>query len=449
MRVGQGVVSRISGHGTPAGPGRRLLALAASVAVIALGVSGATAARAQNAPPAPGSGWTTIFDDNFAGPAATAPNLYNWTYDTGPGSYFGDGQVETMTDSPDNVALDGHGHLVITAVHAGGVWTSGRIQTARADVGAPRGGELEVTASIEQPDPAGGAGYWPAFWLLGPGTWPKDGEIDIMESVDALSQNGSAVHCGTDPGGPCDEPAGIGSGLRPCAGCQTGYHTYTVILDRTDPADESITFYMDGRAYFTVTENQVGTAAWTAAFDHGMSVVLDLAVGGTYPNSECGCTTPTASTTSGAAMRVAYVAAYETAAAPPGPVTGYHGLCASSGGSTANYAPVQVGPCTGKPDQRWTYDAKTGTLKMLGMCLDVRGGHTASHTPVDLFYCDGTGAQAWQPQPDGALRNPRSGKCLDLTAWSTRPGTRLEIYRCTGNANQDWVLPGRPAQNLG
>ena len=223
MRVGQGVVSRISGHGTPAGPGRRLLALAASVAVIALGVSGATAARAQNAPPAPGSGWTTIFDDNFAGPAATAPNLYNWTYDTGPGSYFGDGQVETMTDSPDNVALDGHGHLVITAVHAGGVWTSGRIQTARADVGAPRGGELEVTASIEQPDPAGGAGYWPAFWLLGPGTWPKDGEIDIMESVDALSQNGSAVHCGTDPGGPCDEPAGIGSGLRPCAGGGTGF----------------------------------------------------------------------------------------------------------------------------------------------------------------------------------------------------------------------------------
>ncbi|MGH3168394.1 MAG: ricin-type beta-trefoil lectin domain protein, partial [Trebonia sp.] len=368
----------------------------------ALDVGGVAAARAQNAPPAPGSGWTTLFDDDFAGPAQAAPNLYNWTYDTGPGNYYGDGQVETMTDSPDNVSLDGHGHLVMTALGADGAWTSGRIQTARPDVSAPPGGELEVTASIEQPDPAVGAGYWPAFWLLGPGTWPENGEIDIMESVDALSQNGSAVHCGTGTGGPCDEPAGIGSGLLPCPDCQTGYHTYTVILDRTDPANESITFYLDGRAYFAVTEGQIGTAAWSAAFDHGLSVVLDLAVGGAYADSLCNCTSPTSSTTSGAAMRIAYVAAYQTSAAPPAPLTGYHGVCAASGDGTANYAPVQTGACTGDSDQEWTYDTAGGTLRLFGMCLDVDAGGTANRTPVDLFYCDGTGAQTWKPQPDGA-----------------------------------------------
>jgi hypothetical protein len=40
------------------------------------------------------------------------------------------------------------------------------------------------------------------------------------------------------------------------------------------------------------------------------SIILDLAMGGDYPDGECGCTTPTSSTASGGTMRVAYVAAY-------------------------------------------------------------------------------------------------------------------------------------------
>jgi beta-glucanase (GH16 family) len=419
--------------------------LAASAAALVFAVGGTQVARAENAPPAPGSDWTTVFDDNFAGPAQTAPNLYNWIYDTGPGNDFGGGQVETMTNTSQNVSLDGQGHLDITASDADGAWTSGRIQTTNPDVGAPPGGELEVTASIKQPDPVNGAGYWPAFWLLGPGQWPENGEVDILESVDALSQNGSAVHCGTDEGGPCNEPSGIGSGLQACTGCQSGYHTYTMILNRTDPADESMTFYLDGHQYFTVDESQIGTADWAAAFDHNMSVILDVAVGGSYPDSLCGCSSPTPETTSGGTMSVAYVAAYETAGVPTGPtgpLVGYHGLCVSTqGGTTANYAPIEIVPCDGANDQQWTFNTLDGTLQLMGMCLDVQSGGSANRTPVDLFYCDGTAAQTWVPQSYGALYNPQSGECLDLTAWSTAPGTPLEIYQCTSNANQSWAVP--------
>jgi beta-glucanase (GH16 family) len=261
--------------------------------------------------PAPPSGWSTVFADAFNGPAGSPPSPA-WRYVTGNGVSFGTGEAETATDSTSNGYLDGRGDLAITARSGGGRWTSARIQTAAPVPGAPAGGELDVTASIEQPDPSAGLGYWPAFWMLGPGSWPHDGEIDILEDVNALSDHSATLHCGTQPGGPCHEKFGFTSGLLPCPGCQDGYHTYTVIINRTDPADESVTWYLDGQKFYRVTEAQVGAGPWRAAVDHGFSIIFDLAIGGVYPDGTCGCATPVAGTTPGATMRVAYVAAYRT-----------------------------------------------------------------------------------------------------------------------------------------
>ena len=303
----------------------RLMALTVVAPAVALAASALPAASAAvttpagraapavlaapNAVPGPPSGWSTIFSDDFNGAAGSGIDS-QWMYDTGPGSNFGTGEIETMTNSTSNVHLDGNGNLDLTALGSGSSWTSGRVQTTSANVGAPAGGELEVTASIQQP--AGGLGYWQAFWMLGPGQWPENGEIDIMEDVNSLSELAGTVHCGTDPAGPCNEPNGVGSGLTSCAGCQGGFHTYTMILNRTNTSAESITFYLDGNQYFSVSESQVGTATWQAAFDHNLSVLLDLAMGGGFPNGVCGCNTPTSSTGSGGTMSVAYVAAYTT-----------------------------------------------------------------------------------------------------------------------------------------
>jgi hypothetical protein len=431
----------------------RTRAALAAEAALAHGkpVPAATAARetaskvhADGTVPPPPSGWTTQFSDNFQGSAGSPPNSGNWMYDTGPGSSFGTGEIETMTNSTSNGYLDGNGDLDLTALGSGSNWTSARIQTTSANVGAPSGGELEVTASIEQPNPSSGLGYWPAFWMLGPGQWPENGEIDIMEDVNALSELSGTVHCGTDPGGPCNEPDGIGSGLVGCGGCQTGYHTYTMILNRTNPSDESITFYLDGNAYFTATESQVGTSTWQAAFDHNMSIIFDLAMGGAYPNGVCGCTTPTGSTTSGGTMSVNYVAAYTTSGSSGGsgsPITGYEGLCVDDRGAvTTNFNPIQVYTCNGTPAQQWTVVQAGSTLHVLGKCMDINGGGTADGTTVDLYDCNNTGAQVWEPQSDGALYNPQSNKCLDDTGYGGS-GTQLQIWDCTGNANQQWSLP--------
>ena len=41
----------------------------------------------------------------------------------------------------------------------------------------------------------------------------KNGEIDILEDANAVSQHSGTLHCGTDPGGPCNETTGLSSGL--------------------------------------------------------------------------------------------------------------------------------------------------------------------------------------------------------------------------------------------
>jgi hypothetical protein len=298
--------------------------------------------------------------------------------------------------------------------------------------------------------------------MLGPGQWPENGEIDIMEDVNSLSEVSGTVHCGTDPGGPCNEPNGIGSGLRACSGCQGGYHTYTMILNRTNASNESVTFYLDGSQYYSVSESQVGTSTWQAAFDHNLSIILDLAMGGGYPNGVCGCTTPTSSTASGGTMGVAYVAAYSTSgggggpaptssapsAAPSssgggggsstGPITGYEGLCADvRGASSANSTPVQVYTCNGTSAQQWTVVQAGSTLHALGKCMDINAGGTANGTTVDLYDCNNTAAQVFIPQSNGSLYNPQSNKCLDDTG-SGGAGTQLQMWDCTGGANQQW-----------
>ncbi len=330
-----------AGTGGTARAGRvstgRVTRRAAVVLITALVPAAALLATAQSASattvPPPPSGWTTTFSDSFSSPAGSGVDS-SWTYDqgtqysgTGCAANWGTGEVERNTSSTSNVAEDGSGHLNITPVDSGGSWTSGRIETVADSFSAPAGGELEVSALIRQPNPGSGLGYWPAFWMLGAGfrasgagtsgtmncsSWPSAGEIDVMEDVNALSEVAGTLHCGVDPGGPCNETTGQGSGLVSCSGCQTGYNTYSVIVNRTNTSNESITWYLNGTAYHTVTESQIGTSAWQAAVDHGFFLILDVAIGGGFPNGVCNCTTPASSTSSGAAMSVGYVAVYQT-----------------------------------------------------------------------------------------------------------------------------------------
>jgi hypothetical protein len=412
-------------------------------AMTALVTVAAPVANATAVPPAP-AGWNTVFSDNFSGPAGSAPNPGVWVHDTGQG-VFGTGEIETMTNSTANTHLDGNGQLQITALGSGNSWTSGRIHTNGAVVGAPAGGELMVQASIQQPNPGNGLGYWPAFWMLGQGQWPENGEIDILENVNALNDHSGTIHCGVFPGGPCNEGNGIGSGLQGC-NCLNGFHTYTMVEDRRNTSNESISWFLDGNQFFSASEAQVGTATWQQAFDHNLMIIFDLAMGGGFPNGVCGCTSPNGGTTSGGTMTVQYVAAYTTTGGGGGgggggsQLTGFGGKCVDvAAANNTNGTQIQLFTCNGTAAQSWTHSGNS--YQALGKCLDVSAGGTANGTKVQLWDCNGTGAQSWTHTASNQLVNTNSGRCLDATGVSSADGTPLQIWDCSGGANQVWTGP--------
>ncbi|MFF2146566.1 alkaline phosphatase family protein [Kitasatospora sp. NPDC058190] len=124
----------------------------------------------------------------------------------------------------------------------------------------------------------------------------------------------------------------------------------------------------------------------------------------------------------------------------PGPVGGYNNWCLDDkGGSTADFNPVELYPCTGKANQSWTMPGD-GTVQVFGKCLDVLHSGTTDSTPVQLYHCNGGGAQQWIAQADGTLMNPQSGKCLDDPG-SSLASPQLIIWDCKASANQIWRLP--------
>jgi beta-glucanase (GH16 family) len=415
----------------------------------------ATASFAVSAGPAvavpvPSGGWTTVFGDDFNGAAGIGLNTTDWKYDLGHGytsnNNWGTGEIENMTSSTANVYEDGSGHLAIKPIRdSAGNWTSGRVETQRTDFEPPAGGVLRIEASIQQPNVsgAGAQGYWPAFWALGAPArangaagWPSIGELDILESVDGQSAVYGTFHCGTNPGGPCNETTGLGSGQHAISGAGTSFHNYAIEWDRS-VSPQQLRWYVDGNNYFTVSQNQVDATTWTNATGHGFFPILNVAIGGGWPGA------PTSATTSGAPMLVDYLGVYSrsgSSASTGGSITGLAGKCVDVQASgTANGTPVQLYTCNGTNAQKWTVGTD-GTIRALGKCLDVTAASTADGAPLQLYDCNGTGAQKWAVSGANDIVNIAENKCLDVSGNNSADGTRLQIWTCGGTANQKWTV---------
>ncbi|KAK1985734.1 family 16 glycosyl hydrolase [Colletotrichum cereale] len=270
-------------------------------------------------------GFTLTWSDDFVGSPNSLPNTADWIFDIGtsyPGgaANWGTGEIQTYTSSTNNLRLNGNGALQITAIKDGaGAWTSARIESQRGDFMASAGGKMRIQASLSLPDVGqNGIGYWPAFWTLGNAyrgnylNWPAVGEFDIMENVNGIDRVWGVMHCGVAPGGPCKEKDGL-SGNRQCPNspCQGNFHTYTLEVDRTQEL-EAVRWFVDDVLFWQIAETDLPADVWAQTVQSPHFILLNLAIGGEFPNNNHGSRTPLENTISGGTLQAEYIAVYNS-----------------------------------------------------------------------------------------------------------------------------------------
>jgi beta-glucanase (GH16 family) len=260
-----------------------------------------TSARAQS--------WHLVWSDEFNGPANSLPSESDWNFVRGWGpkgnheiQFYcrptdNDGPCESKTHP--NLLLDGKGNLVLTAIHNGQLWSSGRLNTAGKHTILY--GRVEARLRMEP-----GAGFWPAFWLLGDdretARWPDCGEQDIIEWVQKYgpSATSSTVH---GPG--YSGSKGISRTFTFPDGGRVDdgkFHTYGMTW-----SPNRMEFYRDdpSKPFSIVTPADL-PAGTKWVFDHPFYVILNFAIG------EAGFSGSTDSTTpSTGRMWVDYVRFYQ------------------------------------------------------------------------------------------------------------------------------------------
>ncbi|MBY8869423.1 MULTISPECIES: lectin [Streptomyces] len=410
---------------------RRCLLAALSAAALVGSAAVGTAQADASAAAAPAVAAVSTFSDTFDGPAGAAVDSGKWQLETGDN--VNNHERQYYTSGTKNAALDGQGHLVITAKRENPAnyqcwygtcqYTSARLNTSGKF--SAQYGHVEARMKIPR-----GQGMWPAFWMLGTDIgqvgWPNSGEIDVMENV---GFEPSTVH-GTIHGPGYSGSAGIGApySLPNGQAFADAFHTYAV-----DWAPDSITWSVDGNVYQRRTPADLGGKTWV--FNKPFFLILNLAVGGYWPGDPDG-------STSFPQQLVVDSVSVTTSDTPSGgkAIRGLAGKCVDvAAAGTANGTAVQLYDCNGTAAQQWTVGSD-GTLRALGKCLDVKDNGTADGSQVQLWDCTGGPNQKWAISSADDIVNPQANKCLDVPSANSANGTRLQIWTCNGTAAQKWTV---------
>lgn len=251
--------------------------LVALLVTLVLAGCGSTAGPTGGSPG--GSSPRLVWSDEFSGPAGSAPSPGSWNQVAGGGGW-GNQEMECYTTDRSNSALDGRGDLVISARRAprhrcGSTtndYTSARLTTQ--GLHAFTYGTFSVRARMPT-----GAGIWPAFWALGANCdtvgWPSCGEIDMTE---VIGSDGSVSHASVHGPGAGSAPYSFTGRYRATKDLSTGFHVYAVHWTPT-----ALTFSVDSRSVYSVTKATVLRSGGGWVFDHPFFLLLNVAVGGTWP----------------------------------------------------------------------------------------------------------------------------------------------------------------------
>ncbi|WP_417683237.1 family 16 glycosylhydrolase [Pseudidiomarina aquimaris] len=291
---------------------------------------------------APVDDWQLVWSDEFSG-SSIDENKWNFEVNCAGG---GNQEQQCYTDSSDNAFVsDGSLKIVALPAEEGAEkpYTSARLNTKYK--GDFKYGRIEVRAKMPF-----GQGTWPAVWMMPTdevyGGWPKSGEIDIVEAVNLKAADAEGnpeshvygtLHYGRDA--PQNSSSGKAYKLPDGANPADDFHTYTI-----EWQEGEMRWYVDGYLYQTQQQSRVrynskGEAVglrhrgWfaefynqatgeletvydAAPFDERFHLLLNLAVGGTWPENVNELGVDAEAFANGQTFEIDYVRVYECAADP-------------------------------------------------------------------------------------------------------------------------------------
>jgi Glycosyl hydrolases family 16 len=246
------------------------LAAAVPAPTLTANASPADGVPAPAAPPADANPGGYLFQDEFDGPAGSAPNPGNWTVQNWADDVWPP-VAGLYRDDRRNVFVDGNSNLVILATREGDEYFSGKL---RGNWRVPIGHTWEARIKLDCLTP----GAWPAFWSVNEDPLP-DGEVDFFEYYgNGTWAPGTTVHAASN--GKTWEGKSI-PGL-----IDGGWHTWRMRWD-----EDGFKFwrdYADGaKPYFTVPPTPIPVHGNTSDLrwpfnnpGYWLSPMFTLAVGG-------------------------------------------------------------------------------------------------------------------------------------------------------------------------
>ncbi len=217
-----------------------------------------------------------VWSDEFDG---TTLNADNWTIEVN-GSGGGNQELQYYTDRPENVRVE-DGFLVLEArkeEYLGKQYTSGRIISKNKQDFTY--GKMEARLKVPS-----GRGTWPAFWMLGYGSWPRAGEIDIMEHV---GYDPKTFHCALHT----QNKNGMnGKNVHAEQTLDTNvadeFHILTMEWVQNEfMGYDRIHIYVDGVKTTTFAETLQLQNSGDWPFNDRFYFILNLAIGGTWGGSQ-------------------------------------------------------------------------------------------------------------------------------------------------------------------
>lgn len=220
-------------------------------------------------------GYSLVWSDEFDG---TSLSQTDWTFENGDGCPslcgWGNNELQYYSSSADNLFFK-EGKLVICAkkeAYGGKQYTSAKIKTQHKK--PFRFGRIDIRAVMPV-----GQGIWPALWMMPDkdvhGTWPRSGEIDIMEYLghDSSRVHGT-VHYGPGPGSiQISRNTKLGTGSF-----NQKFHVFSLIWE-----EDKIQWLVDDVVFSTVTKADVGEHNYP--FNEEFYFIMNLAVGGNWPGN--------------------------------------------------------------------------------------------------------------------------------------------------------------------